>query len=44
MKTVGVLCFGGECSESPSDDPEEILSSEWPDDAKTSLHLVQAYG
>ena len=36
MKTVGAFCFGEEPSGSPSDDPEEILSSEWSEDAETS--------
>ena len=36
MKTVMVFCFGEETSESPSGHPEEMLSSEWSEDAETS--------
>ena len=36
MKTVGAFCFGEEPYESPSGDPEEILSSEGLEDAETS--------
>ena len=36
MKTVGAFCFGEEPSESPSGDPEEILSSEGSEDVETS--------
>ena len=35
MKTVGDFCFGEEPSGYPSSDPEEILSSEWSEDAKS---------
>ena len=36
MKTVGVFCSGEEPYDAPSGDPEEILSSEWLEDAETS--------
>ena len=44
MKTVGVFFFGEETSQSPSHDPEVILSSEGPEDVETSPHVVQDYG
>ena len=44
MKTVGVFCFVTEPSEGSSGDPDEILSSEGPEDVETSLLVVQAYG
>ena len=36
MKTVGAFCSGEEPSGAPSDDPEEILSSEGSEDSETS--------
>ena len=36
MKTVGAFCSGEEPSGAPSDDSEEILSSEGSEDAETS--------
>ena len=36
MKTVAVFGSGGQPSGCPSGDPEEILSSEGPEDAETS--------
>ena len=35
MKNVGAFCFCGEPSGYPSGYPEEILSSEGPEDAET---------
>ena len=36
MKTVGAFGFGEEPSGDPSGVPEEIVSSEWSEDAETS--------
>ena len=36
MKTVGAFCFDDQPSGDPSDDPDEILSSEGSEDAETS--------
>ena len=36
METVGVFCFGEDPSDGPSGDPEEILSSEGPEDVESS--------
>ena len=36
METVGGFCFGEDPSDGPSGDPEEILSSEGPEDVESS--------
>ena len=44
MKTVGVFSFGGESSEAPSGDPEEIYLQKGQKMQKPPLPVVQAYG
>ena len=43
MKTVGAFCSGEEPSGDPSDDPEEILSSEGSEDVDTIYIKTQVF-